>query len=63
MPFIGFDWRFRKLGIHPVETNIFGQKNTKDSRTQISLGLAYILPFLVTLQTEVYHDGNIRLQL
>ncbi|OYZ00961.1 MAG: copper oxidase [Sphingobacteriia bacterium 28-36-52] len=63
MPFIGFDWRFRKLGIHPVEKNIFGQKNTKDSRTQISLGLAYTLPLLVTLQTEVYHDGNIRVQL
>ncbi|MDP3392513.1 multicopper oxidase family protein [Sediminibacterium sp.] len=63
MPFIGFDWRFRKLGIHPVEKNIFGQKNTKDSRTQISLGLAYTLPLLVTLQTEVYHDGNIRIQL
>lgn len=63
MPFIGFDWRFRKRGIHPVEKNIFGQKNTKDSRTQISLGLAYTLPLLVTLQTEVYHDGNIRVQL
>lgn len=63
MPFIGFDWRFRKLGIHPVEKNIFGQKNTKDSRTQVSLGLAYTLPLLVTLQTEVYHDGNLRIQL
>jgi len=63
MPFVGFDWRYRKLGIHPVEKNIFGQKNTKDSRTQVSLGLAYTLPLLVTLQTEVYHDGNIRIQL
>lgn len=63
MPFIGFDSRYRKMGIYPVEKNIFGQKNTKDSRTQISLGLAYTLPLLVTLQTEVYHDGNLRIQL
>lgn len=63
MPFIGFDWRYRKLGIHPAENNFFGQKNTKDNRVQLSVGVAYTLPMLVTLQTEVYHDGNIRVQL
>ncbi|WP_051408472.1 multicopper oxidase family protein [Sediminibacterium sp. C3] len=63
MPFIGFDWRYRKLGIHPSEKNIFGQKNTKDNRVQLSVGLSYTLPMLVTLQTEVYHDGNLRVQL
>lgn len=61
MPFIGFDWRYRKHG--EPERNLFGQKNTKDNRTQFSLGVAYTLPMLVILQTEVYHDGNVRVQL
>jgi hypothetical protein len=26
MPFIGFDWRYRKMGIDEHETNLFGQK-------------------------------------
>jgi CopA family copper-resistance protein len=61
MPFIGFDWRYRK---HEMpERNLFGQTNTKDNRTQFSVGLAYTLPMLVILQTEVYHDGNVRVQL
>jgi len=63
MPFVGFDWRYRKLGIDEQERNLFGQKNTKDNRTQFSVGLAYTLPMLVILQTEVYHDGNVRIQL
>jgi len=29
----------------------------------MSLGVAYTLPLLVTLQTEVYHDGTLRVQL
>lgn len=63
MPFIGFDWRYRKLGHDGAEKNLFGQTNTKDNRTQFSLGLAYTLPMLVILQTEVYHDGSVRVQL
>jgi CopA family copper-resistance protein len=63
MPFVGFDWRYRKLDPNTVETNLFGQKSTKDNRTQFSLGLAYTLPMLLILQTEIYHDGNIRIQL
>lgn len=63
MPFVGFDWRYRKLGHNEVETNLFGQKSTKDNRTQFSLGVAYTLPLLVVLQGEVYHDGNVRIQL
>ncbi len=63
MPFVGFDWRYRKLGHNEVETNLFGQKSTKDNRTQFSLGVAYTLPMLLVLQTEVYHDGNVRIQL
>ncbi|MFN5673881.1 MAG: multicopper oxidase domain-containing protein, partial [Bacteroidota bacterium] len=38
MPFVGFDWRYRKLGIDVQETNLFSQTNTKDNRTQVSLG-------------------------
>lgn len=63
MPFIGFDWRYRKMGMDEEEKNLFGQTNTKDNRKQFSLGLAYTLPMLVILQTEIYHDGNIRIQL
>ena len=61
MPFIGFDWRYRKH--ETPEKNLFGQTNTKDNRTQFSLGVAYTLPMLIILQTEVYHDGNVRVQL
>jgi len=63
MPFVGFDWRYRKLGIDVQETNLFSQTNTKDNRTQVSLGINYTLPMLIIAQAEVYQDGNVRLQL
>ncbi|WP_426327788.1 multicopper oxidase domain-containing protein [Pedobacter sp. R-06] len=63
MPFVGFDWRYRKMETGEPETNIFGQKSTKDKRSMFSVGLAYTLPMLVIAQAEVYHDGNVRLQL
>jgi CopA family copper-resistance protein len=63
MPFVGFDWRYRKLGIDEKEENIFGQTNTKDNRTQVSLGVNYTLPMLIIAQAEFYQDGNVRLQL
>ena len=63
MPFIGFDWRYRKLHEGESEKNIFGQVNTKNERRQLSIGVAYVLPMLVTFQTELYQDGNLRLQL
>ena len=63
MPFIGFDWRYRKLDMGKTEKNLFGQVNTKDERRQISVGLAYTLPMLITFQTELYQDGNLRMQL
>jgi len=68
MPFIGFDWRYRAIetdhmGIMQYEKNIFGQTNTKDNRRQFSLGVVYTLPMLIQAQAEVYHDGNVRLQL
>jgi FtsP/CotA-like multicopper oxidase with cupredoxin domain len=66
MPFIGFDWRYRKLeGVDKIngEKNLFGQVNTKDNRQQFSLGFSYTLPMLVKFQAEIYHDSNARLQL
>jgi FtsP/CotA-like multicopper oxidase with cupredoxin domain len=63
MPFIGFDWRYRKFGINEVEKNIFGQSNTKDNRSLLSLGFNYTLPMLLLFQSEVFTDGNLRIQL
>ncbi len=63
MPFVGFDWRYRKLGIDNQEKNLFGQSNTKDQRSVFSVGVNYILPMLITAQAEVFTDGNVRLQL
>lgn len=63
MPFIGFDWRYRKMGMDEHETNVFGQVNKKDTRRAFSLGLLYTLPMLVNIQAEVYHDGIVRLSL
>ncbi|MGZ5253806.1 MAG: multicopper oxidase domain-containing protein [Flavitalea sp.] len=63
MPFIGFDWRYRKMGIDEQEENVFGQVNKKDKRAAVSLGVMYTLPMLVNLQAEVYHDGIVRLSL
>ena len=62
MPFVGFDWRYRKHD-GEVEKNIFGQSNTKDQRAVASLGFVYTLPWLVNFQAEVFHDGNVRLQM
>ena len=56
MPFVGFDWRYRKTN-GKVETNIFGQTNTKDQRAVLSLGAEYTLPMLVILQGEIFTDG------
>lgn len=62
MPFIGFDWRYRKMGMDEQEQNLFGQKNTKDNRSVFSAGLEYTLPMLIKAQVEVYTDGNVRVQ-
>lgn len=63
MPFIGFDWRYRRMGMDESEKNLFGQRNTKDSRSKLSVGLNYTLPMLITAQTEVFTDGTLRFQL
>jgi len=63
MPFIGFDWRYRKLGIDEQEVNAFGQTNKKDNRNAFSLGFKYTLPMLVNFQAELYSDGITRFSL
>ncbi len=63
MPFIGFDARYRKLGIDEQEKTIFGLKNSKDNRTLFSVGIEYTLPTLFMIQAEIYHNGNFRFQL
>lgn len=63
MPFIGFDYRYRNMEKHGPEKNIFGQRNSKHERALFSAGFTYMLPMLVRFQAEVYHDGNVRLQL
>ncbi|OXE97556.1 CopA family copper-resistance protein [Flavobacterium araucananum] len=62
MPFIGFDWRYRRMGMDEQEQNMFGQKNTKDNRSVFSAGMEYTLPMLIKAQVEVYTDGNVRVQ-
>ncbi len=77
MPFVGFDWRYRKaheyldMGhngnpdahLHKeTEENIFGQQSTKDNRSVFSVGIEYILPMLIKTQAEIFTDGNFRLQ-
>ena len=62
MPFVGFDWRYRKMGIDEQEKNLFNQSNTKDSRFVFSAGFNYTLPMLIIAKAEVFTDGNVRLQ-
>jgi CopA family copper-resistance protein len=63
MPFIGFDYRYRKMGLDEQETNLFGQENTKDVRSAFSVGVQYTLPLLFDLSAELYTDGTFRMQL
>ena len=62
MPFVGLDSRYRKQD-GAIEKNIFGQTNTKDKRSVLSVGAEYTLPWLVTFQGEVFSDANVRFQL
>lgn len=63
MPFVGFDWRYRKMEEGEMEKNLFNQSNTKDNRAVFSAGLEYTLPLLIKAQAEVFTDGNFRFQL
>lgn len=61
MPYIGFDWRYRKNS--GDEKNIFGQTNTKDERKTVCFGLQYTLPMLVKADARIDTDGKLRAQL
>jgi FtsP/CotA-like multicopper oxidase with cupredoxin domain len=65
MPFIGFDWRKRQHEgqLNYQERNIFNQSDTKDRRTNLSIGFDYKLPMLITLQAELFTNGYLRFQL
>ena len=63
MPFVGFDWRYRKMEEGEMEKNLFNQSNTKDNRAVFSAGIEYTLPMLIKAQAEVFTDGNFRFQL
>ncbi len=63
MPFIGFDWRYRKGGMDAHARNLFGQASTKNNRAVVSVGINYTLPMLVRFQAEIFTDGIVRLQL
>jgi FtsP/CotA-like multicopper oxidase with cupredoxin domain len=63
MPFIGYDWRYRKFGIDEREENFFGQSNTKDLRSKFSVGIDYVLPMLFHVEGELFTDGIVRFQL
>jgi CopA family copper-resistance protein len=62
-PYVGFDFRYRKMGRDEVEKNVFGQKNTKDLRNAICLGIQYTLPMLIVADARFDSEGKFRFQL
>jgi FtsP/CotA-like multicopper oxidase with cupredoxin domain len=62
-PYIGFDFRYRKMGIDQRTKNMFGQTDTKDKRTALCVGFVYTLPMLIQADIRFDSDKKIRLQL
>ena len=62
-PYVGFDWRYRKMHEHEIEGNIFNQYNTKDKRQAFCAGVQYTLPMLIIADMRVDTDRKLRLQL
>ncbi|WP_295128937.1 multicopper oxidase domain-containing protein [uncultured Chitinophaga sp.] len=63
MPYIGADWRYRKMETGEIEKNLFGQANTKDERRALCAGFQYTLPMLAVLDARIDTDGKARLSL
>lgn len=63
MPFIDFDWRYRKIGIDEQKISLFDQTNKKDKLAAISAGVVYTSPMLINVRSGVYHDGIFRLSI
>lgn len=62
-PYVGFDWRYRKMHDNEIEKNIFGQYNTKALRNALCFGVQYTLPFMVIVDGRIDSDCKLRLQL
>jgi len=60
-PYIGWDVRYRKMD--EPEKNLFGQKNTKDFRQVLHVGLEYTLPMLIVADASLDTEGKVRVQL
>ncbi len=61
-PYVGFDWRYRKMEMGETERNLFGQTSTKDQRAVVCFGVQYVLPMLITADFRVDTEGKLRLQ-
>jgi len=61
-PYVGIDYRYRKMDMNEVEKNIFNQTNTKDKRQTICIGIQYTLPMLIVADARLDSDGEFRLQ-
>ncbi len=60
----GLDWRTRDgHGGKDPEDNLFGQTNTKNSRSVGHIGFQYTLPMLLVLDLRIDTDGQLRSQL
>lgn len=62
-PYVGFDWRYRKMDMHETERNIFNQTNTKNERKALCIGIQYTLPLLFIADMRIDSDGELRFQL
>ncbi len=60
----GLDWRTRDAhGGGDLEDNLFGQTNTKNSRSVGHIGFQYTLPMLLVFDLRIDTDGQLRSQL
>ncbi len=61
---VGLDWRTRDgHGGNYPEDNLFGQRNTKNSRSVGHIGFQYTLPMLLVVDVRIDTDGQLRSQL
>ncbi len=61
---VGLDWRTREgHGGNDPDDNLFGQRNTKNSRSVGHIGFQYTLPMLLVLDLRIDTDGQLRSQL
>lgn len=64
MPFVGYDYRYRQRTgeLNYQESNIFNQSNSKDTRQAFSAGIQFTLPMLIKLETEIFTNGAVLMQ-